>query len=451
MTMLYDWDLVVAGAGPAGCVLAARVASRGERVLMLDRGGEPGEGRSWIVDVESNAFERAGVPFPTDEALWKEPERTSLLSPGGEHRLDLPPTPLTPVRNDIYVRQLAGWAVDEGAVLRSGVTVTGPLLSGGKVTGVVAREAGRGTEDITARIVADCTGIGGSVRRGLQDEFGISEPVSDPDIVIARREVRRISAEAALRAVEADRIPDRFRLDRTGAHGNYSVETVYLDVDGGFIDILVGIKPRGDVTTADERFERVVDELGFVEEPLFGDGAPIPIRRPLDVPVADGLVVVGDSACQVIPISGSGTASALIAADLASAAVTRALKAGSCTRADLWEYARSFQRGRGAVLAYYDVIRKHVDRLDKADLENLMRKKIMTSDEVISGLVPEIYLPGPLQLLRSALRGASMPGVITGVAAAGLKARRLSRHFERFPASYSREAITEWAGKIPAY
>lgn len=113
--MKETWDLVVAGAGPAGCALAGKVARRGGKVLLLEKGREPGLGRDWVVDVARGTFSEADVPEPSVEARWREPSSTVLASSDSTRVIELPASPLLPVRNGLYVRELAEWAVAGGA------------------------------------------------------------------------------------------------------------------------------------------------------------------------------------------------------------------------------------------------------------------------------------------------------------------------------------------------
>jgi hypothetical protein len=229
------------------------------------------------------------------------------------------------------------------------------------------------------------------------------------------------------------------------------VESFYLDIEGGFADILVGIKPSAGLPTADERFDQVLGEAGFIGEKIFGDGGPIPIRRPLDTLAADGLVVLGDSACQVIPASGSGTASALIAADIASMVVGRALGEGRWDRTALWGYCREFQSRRGALLAYYDVLRAFTDTMESSDIEWLIAKGILTAEEITSGLVPRVFRPRPAAMVQKLLRGYGRPGLLTAFAATGIRAQRLMGHFRKYPERYSESALEDWVESLPRY
>lgn len=450
LSSTVDYDLIVAGAGPAGCALAAKCAKAGASVLLLEQAARPGEGRGWIVDIEKSAFEAAAVPRPSPGALWKEPEKTVVLSPSRGHVVELPPVQSDPVLNDVYAMELAAWAEESGATVRCGARVSGPLVDRGAVQGVSMITDGS-TELAFSKIVADCTGIGGSVRRGTPEAWGMSEPVGSADIVMARREMRRIDAQAARRAVRRGVVSDRLRTDCTGPRGAYSVETFYLDIESGVADLLVGIKPDPRLPTADERFDEIVEEYGFIGEKIFGGSGPIPLRRPLDSLVADGLLVLGDSACQVIPVCGSGVASALIAADIASRAVGRALRENRFDRQALWEYGHGFQSGRGALLSYYDVVRSFTDTLESSDVEWLIAHKVMTAEEVISGLTPRVFKPRPSAMLGKLVNGRGRIKLLADFAMVGLKAMWMMRRFGAYPKTYDPDALSRWARGLPRY
>jgi digeranylgeranylglycerophospholipid reductase len=439
---LSEWDLVVAGGGPAGCALAARVAMGGRKVLLLEC-GEPGAGRDWVVDVERSTFKRAGAPVPLPDETFVEPERTFLVTSDATFMVPLRQSPLLPVRNARYVKRLSGWAGENGATVRAGCRVEGPIIEGGTVRGV-RFTSGKTGEEARACVTADCTGIAGTIRKKTPASWMLSDPLRPGDTVLARREIRRVDVAAARASVKSGFMLDGMRLDRTAVQGTYSIETVFLDTDNGFVDILTGVKP-GSGPTADELFGEMVERFSFIGEKIFGDGAPIPIRGPLATFVADGLVVLGDSACQVIPAHGSGTASA----DACAPVVLHALQTGRTGRADLWGYNNDFLSRRGAVLAYYDVLRRHTESLRPEHVDQLMKNGLLGADEVYSGLLPE---PARFDL-RSAI--ARVPGAVRcrkllkGVAASGLLAERTRRHYAQYPPVFSAGALERWMEAVP--
>ncbi len=444
MTMETGWDLVVAGAGPAGCVLAAKVALGGGSVLLLEKGEAPGQGEDWVVDVGRDTFEAVGVPAPGPPELFDEPAHTFIVTSDRSSSVELPGVPMVPVRNGPYVRKLAAWAEAAGVEMRTGVEVAGPVIESGAVRGVRLSDG----ETLGASVTADCTGIRGVLRSGTPEAWGLCAALHPSDVVLARRETRAVDAEAAAKDMARNEFRDGDRYDRVGSQGVYSVETVFLDLKKKFVDILIGVKP-GSGPSPEERFEEILSRRPYIGERLFGDGAAIPIRRPLDTFAADGLLVVGDSACQVIPAHGSGTASAMIAAGMASVVVLRAIETGRADRRALWGYCYAFQSTRGALLAYYDVIREHTSTLTVEDLDAMIGAGMVTGGDVYSGLVPEVPGIRAVDVLARAKPPMAPPRLLAGVARAGLKAQLTLRHYMDYPPLDAPGALERWSASMP--
>jgi flavin-dependent dehydrogenase len=437
------YDVIVCGAGPGGCALAAKLASGGASILLIEKEDTPGDGRAWVVDVERGTFDEARVPVPGPDAMWREAGEQVMTTSDGSFSITMHDSPLRPVRNREYVRQLASWAEDSGAEVRTGLTVASPVLESGSVTAVETADG----ERLCARVVADCTGISGLLRRQVPAGWLMGGLVETSDTVLARREVLSIDP---VKAAAQNVVPDGVRVDRASPRGSYSVETAFMDIEDGFVDLLVGQKAGGGRPTADEAFTSIVEGWGFTRGKLFGDGGPIPIRRPLESLVGDGFITLGDAACQVIPMHGSGTASALIAADIAAEVILETLDSGRCDRAALWPYSHRFMSGRGAVLAYYDVLRKHAESLESDDVNRLLIKGIMTADDVREGLVPKPFERSPLELLRKLRRGITSPVLLSGFAFSGARAMKTLNHYRKYPATFDEETLRRWVSGIPA-
>jgi digeranylgeranylglycerophospholipid reductase len=442
------FDLVVAGAGPGGCTLAAKVAAAGFNVLVLESSEEPGRGRDWVVDVEKTVFDVADVPFPVHEAIREECESEVMLSPVAGHEITLLPAPIIPIRTGIYVRQLANCAREKGAEVRTGSMVSGPVIEAGTVKGVRYKDLNGSVKTVSASLVADCTGISGALRHHTPSDWALNEKVDPRDIVLARREVRKVDIGKATEEVEKGSIRDKVRTGIIAGLGTYSTQLYYLDLEKGYIDILAGIKPDPRLPTPDNWFKQKLEQWPFVEEKIFGDGGAIPIRRTWDSLVGDGFLVLGDCACQVIPAHGSGVASALIAADLASQTTVRSLSEGRCDRSTLWDYCHSFQSSRGALLAFFDVLRKHTDSVSPRDVDKMMKYGILSAEENYSAMVPELYKLGVSGALKKAIKGIPALRILAGFAGASIKANKLMKHYQAYPERYSEQALSSWISSL---
>lgn len=441
-----DWDLVVAGAGPAGCALAAKVAQGGAHVLLVEKEERPAAGREWIVDMASNTFEEAGVPEPSADDLFHEAGAGYLVSPDGSCVVPLNPSPLRPVRNERYVARLLEWGRSRGVTVWTGCEARRLLLERGSVTGLSIRRGGT-EETVSSLVVADCTGISGVLRRQAPRTWEMSDALEDSDVVLARRETREIDVEGARAAQHDGFLMDKARLDRTGVRGAYSVETISLDLERGFIDILIGLKPTTGMT-AEEYFDSLLEEMPFIGEKTFGGGAPIPVRRPLDSFVGDGLVVLGDSACQVIPMHGSGAASAMIAADCCAPAVLDAVRTGHADRRTLWGYNYDFMRRRGAMLAYYDEVREHGENMGSAGVNKMVKTGMLGAGEMEAALTlrPPDLGPAALATKLGAWKALEM---LPGLAAAGIRAEAARRHYVKYPPAWKPGALADWQRRVP--
>jgi oxygenase len=156
-----DWDVVVAGAGPVGTLLAGALARHGASVLILERAAEiPGQTRASTLNARSMEIMSAlevpgladwprsmtghygGIPVSLEETdspwagLWRKPQP------------DL-------------VRLLRDWAVASGAAVRAGTALTQVETV---PSGLLARDAAGGTHETRFLVGADG---GGSTVRGL--------------------------------------------------------------------------------------------------------------------------------------------------------------------------------------------------------------------------------------------------------------------------------------------
>ena len=185
------FDAIVIGAGPAGCSAAYYLASRGFKVVVIERGRTPGSknvfgGRVYLAPLKEiyPDFEKS-APIHR----WVTRERISFL-----HGNDL--ISVDYEGNDrksftTYLSQLTAWmalkAESAGAYIINDVTITGLLKEGSRVVGVKA-----GDESVKADVVIDAEGI----NRLVLERSGIVQPLSPSNVALGVKEVVKVNPDA---------------------------------------------------------------------------------------------------------------------------------------------------------------------------------------------------------------------------------------------------------------
>ena len=313
-------DVVIAGAGPAGSVAAIRLARAGARVHMFDRAVFPREklcgdtlnpGSLALLDrlgigaaVRDRALATTGmtVTGPGSEAV-------SAHYPDGFCGAAL-------MRRDLDLL-LVEAAIEAGARFEPGVTVREPLLAGdGTRVGGVRVSGGRGGSDVPARIVIAADGRGSR----LASRLGISRFAASP---------RRWAYGAYFAGVHELTSRGEMHVRRGGYIG-------VAPLPGGLANVCVVTTPAS--VPPSDRADPIPSVLASDDllRERFRDArrlSPTAVLGPLAVEARSagrpGLLLAGDAAGFVDPMTGDGMRFALRGGELAAEAALRELDTGT--------------------------------------------------------------------------------------------------------------------------
>ncbi|WP_022868541.1 geranylgeranyl reductase family protein [Schaalia vaccimaxillae] len=332
-------DVVVVGAGPAGSSTAYHLAALGIDVILLEKNAFP---RDKICgDGLTPAAVHELILMGVNTIGWMRNKGLTVI--GGGHTVtmgwpdskSLPGYGMTRARMDLD-HALAQRAVEAGARLYEGVTVTGALTdASGRVIGVEAK-TGRGASakqlTIHAKLVADC----GGVAARLSTRLGIEKKTNRPMGVAAR---------AYFKSPRGD---EEFMESHLELWSGKPHESDLLPGYGwifpmgdGIVNVGLGsVASNANATTLPYKqvFEQwtanLPQEWGFTPENQIGTlrSAALPMSFNRKPHYSCGLVLVGDAGGMVSPYNGEGIAPAMkagrYAADCISQALVRTSRAG---------------------------------------------------------------------------------------------------------------------------
>ena len=317
-------DVIVVGGGPAGCVAAIVLARAGLRVRLLDR-----------------------ATFPREKLCG------DTLNPGALATL----------------ARLGLHPADDGLPIR-GMLVTGPggaQARGWYPAGVIGRAIRR--LDLDQRLVQAAAQAGVTVIEGARVDSVVASGGAAPHVTGVRAEIRnRLSPMPARLVVAADGRSSRIahglslaryaRAPRRWAVGRYFIDVAGLG-DHGEMHVragrYIGVAPLPAgltnvcVVTTDRSALRDPGSLiagAIAGEPELADrfararpeGRPVslgPLAIECDLPGAHGLLLAGDAAGFVDPMTGDGLRLAIRGAELAAAECLNALDGGDASSAPM--------------------------------------------------------------------------------------------------------------------
>ena len=331
------YDLVVVGAGPGGSTAAHVAAQAGLSVLLLEKRQEIGAPVRCAEGVGHDLL----IPFITPDPRWISAEvrgaRLTVSGPDYGETLEAEGGRGYVLERRVFDRVLAEGAARAGAEVRVKTAAVDLLREGTAVCGVVLQGPG-GRWAVMARVVVAADGIESQVGNwaGLRTTLPLKDAMSCAQYLL-------VGVDINPRCLE-------YYVGGGVAPGGYA--WVFPKGDGM---ANVGLGLQADL--ADEPALNYLDR--FIDsQPHLAPGSAVtlvaggvPVALPPPRLVTGGLMLVGDAARQVDPLTGGGITNGMAAGRLAAEVAARAIAAGDTSAEALSAYEVEWQASLGRRMA----------------------------------------------------------------------------------------------------
>jgi digeranylgeranylglycerophospholipid reductase len=464
----YDYDIIVAGGGLAGLIVATSAmyySNQALRILVIDRNPLPILGRKTITGwICGDAVGKKSVDYMTERIgiKWGHPEiehpvkGVMAYSPSHEAAVSFDGEGYLLNRKMLPQKQLRDAQIS-GVEVRGSIALRSVLTANETVVGVEGQDL-LTNEAIkkTSRLVIDATGVTSVLRTNLPIKSHIQKKIDRLDLEATGRYIYNF---------------DRASEDKTYFDPRYCI--IHLDqkvAPGGYawvfpkgenkVNIGLGVQQKAlDRLNANSGIRHDVKALidSYVEgnpvisNPMIaaeemddGNGWgtwQVSVRRQNDCLVANGYMMVGDSAWMPKPLDAGGIGPAIIAATIAGKDAVEAIQTNDTTEKGLWKYNINYMNEYGYKTAGLEVFRRMLQTLSNEDIDYGMKHFLskMDIDSITDGEHPEF---GSLDMISMIIRGTFNRHLAESLRYTANMNKKLVEHYRDYPSDP--KGFQEW-------
>jgi len=440
---MEKYDVVIVGAGTAGCLTAKTAAKAGLKVCLLDSKKREKIGEKVCGDaVGKHHFEQVGLAFPKGEELRTRVQGVNVFSPDMQTVFKVKEESIYGfiLARHIFGQKLLKHAVNAGATLLDSTIAINPIIHEGFVKGVTTKnlKTEKKTE-LKSKVVVDASGFSAVLRKKLPPDIGVDLDVKNQDVAALYREIRVLS--------EPKKDPEfcDIYVDQTISPGGY----FWIFPEGeNRVNVGLGVSMTKNFPNPKEQlYRRVFSKPMFKGSKILTSGAwYVPTRRSLDCMTGNGIIVIGDAACQVGPIHGGGIGSSMIGGKLAGETIAEALEKDDGRRRALWQYNAKYMRAYGAKQAGLDVFRLFLlYGVGNEEINYGMKYRLITEEDLLKVSEGENLHLNITEKTRRAFRGFGQLSMLMRLRAAAHLLKEMKTHYLNYPASP--EDFQKWQKK----
>ncbi len=381
-----NYDVVVVGGRIAGSISSLFASKNGVDVLMIEKRQEIGTPVQCAEGTTYGTFETLEMK-PSQKYICSEIDKANVHAPDGRIiKVQNETTKGYILERKIFDKQLAIKSAKAGTDIMIKTGVKDLIIDKGKVCGVVADHLGE-TIKVKADVVIAADGVESTIAR----KAGLKTTKNPKDICSC--------AQYELVGLDVDPGSLEFYFGEKTAPGGYG--WIFPKGDG---IANVGLGVRGSAETAYHYLKKFASK--FDATPVELNVGGVPLSGPVKKTFTDGLMVVGDAAGQVDPVTGGGIHLTASCSRIAGEVAAEAVKRGDTSSKSLKRYDDLWRNKLGKNLGLSLKYRKIADKLTDKDMNSLAEFLEYSDFNSISKISSLKFLgkhPNLLKLLKDIL------------------------------------------------
>ena len=456
---LRDYDIIVAGGGLAGMIVASSAAfysKQSLKILVVDRNATQQIGKKTISGwVCGDAVGKNSVDYMTSRIgiKWQNPEiehpvkGVIAFSPDHETSISFDGEGYILNRKVLPQKQLND-ALNAGIEIKYNLALRNLLTENGNVIGVEGEDLEtKSPFKKTSKIVVDCTGVTSVLRTNLPINSHIQKKINRDDLEATGRYIYNFQNE-----VEDNTFfdPDYclIHLDQNIAPGGYA----WVFPKGkSKVNVGLGVQQKameehnrkqGQRKDLKTKIDDYVRMNPVIKNPQIADGESddgnswgtwqVSVRRQNDCLVANGYMLVGDSAWMPKPLDAGGIGPAIIAATIAGKDAVQSIQANDYSEESLWQYNLDFVDAYGYKTAGLEVFRRLLQKLSNDQINFGMKHFLSKLDieNITNGEHPEF---GMVDKLNMFIHGAINKSLAEDLKQTADVNKKLVVHYHNYP------------------
>ena len=354
-----QYDIIIVGAGPAGSTFAKIAASNGLSVLLLEKKSEIGVPVRCGEGVTDSGLRLFQEPRP--EWISATIDTFCFIAPNGNNTTVRLQEKGYILNRKVFDYDLANFAADEGATVVTNAYVDGLLFENDKIVGV------KGIYNNVSFEIKSKLVIGAD---GVESRIGYMAGIN------TKLKLENIDSgyQKTISGIKVNRNICSFYVSNKLAPGGY-IWFFPKGRDTANIGIAISGKYSVNGESVKKRLNNFIDSryLNNKVESIAVGG--IPISKPIKQMVTDGLMLIGDAARTVNPLSGGGIILGMKSAAKAAEIAVKLLKNNiETSKTNLMEYQKLWMKNEGKQIKKLYGIKKAVYKLNDNDLNNIIEK-----------------------------------------------------------------------------